>query len=283
MQQPLQQGGRPLARPRFAFLLALAAVALCALWLFAGRGAGLARASGPCVPSRPASALDAEELKLVQLINQYRQQNGLAPLTISPTLSAAAYWKSADMLANGYFAHDDLTRSWSQRIADCGYSNAAIAENLAQGTRDAASTLAMWQSSPPHNANLLDPTMRAIGVGRAGDPSSQYTWYWTVDLGAVADSGSSTPAPSATPAPPTSISTPVQSGAALTVGMQARVAGTGDCLRVHAAPSLSAPVLMCLPDGFVAPVSDGPRNADGYIWWQIGPLGWAVGTYLVPN
>jgi len=273
-------------------LLRRLVVLVCAVFLCGGFHAALDRtpatvlATGPCVPPRPASALDAEELKLVQLINQYRQQNGLAPLTLSPTLSAAAYWKSADMLANSYFAHDDLARSWSQRIADCGYTAAAtIAENLAEGTRDAASTLAMWQNSPPHNANLLDPAMRAIGVGRAGDPSSQYTWYWTADFGGAVDGGTAAPSTSVSPgAGATASATPTpQPAPSLAVGMQARVAGTGDCLRIHAAPSLAAPVLMCLPDGFVVPISDGPRSADGYIWWQLGPLGWAVSTYLVSN
>ena len=216
---------------------------------------------------------------MVTLINSYRQQNGLIALAVSPALTASAEWKSADMLANGYFAHDDLSRSWSQRIADCGYgASPEIAENIAEGTQDAQATLLMWENSPPHNANLLDPQARAIGVGRAGDPSSQYSWYWTADFGATVDSSAPAAAPMASaPQPPTPATSTT-----LTVGAQVQVTGTNDCLRVHNAPSLAAPEIVCLPDGFVVPIADGPHTADGHTWWKLGPLGWAVGDYLAP-
>jgi uncharacterized protein YkwD len=237
-------------------------------------------AAGACQPPRASTAPDAQESLLVTLINGYRQQNGLSALAVSPALSASAEWKSADMLANSYFAHDDLNRSWSQRIADCGYgASPEIAENIAEGTQDAQATLLMWENSPPHNANLLDPQMRAIGVGRAGDPSSQYTWYWTADFGATADATASVSTPVTNAAPAAAAAT----SSGITIGAQVQVSGTNDCLRVHSAPSLTAPETVCLPDGFVVPIADGPQTADGHTWWKLGPLGWAVGDYLTPS
>src|SRR4051812_13498281 len=52
-----------------------------------------------------ALSMDAEELKMLTLINQHRADNGLTPLKISPALSASAQWMSGDMAAYNYFDH----------------------------------------------------------------------------------------------------------------------------------------------------------------------------------
>jgi uncharacterized protein YkwD len=248
-----------------------------ALVLLSATAHGVLQASGPCQAARASTSADPQESLLVGLINSYRQQNGLGTLSVSPALTASAEWKSGDMLANNYFAHDDPSpsRAWYQRIADCGYgASRNIEENLAEGVADAQSTLLMWENSPPHNENLLDPSIREIGVGRAGG-ASQSSWYWTADFGDPV-------AAAAAPAAPSVVRVPsAASGLPLTVGATAGVSGTGDCLRVHTAPAAAAPVVTCLPDGFVASISDGPQSADGYTWWKIGPLGWAVSVYLV--
>ncbi len=79
-------------------------------------------------------ALDGEETAFLGLINNYRAQNGLGPLTISTNLNRSSAWLSQDMGAKSYFAHtDSLGRSPSQRATDCGYPGGA-GENIAAGT-----------------------------------------------------------------------------------------------------------------------------------------------------
>lgn len=275
--------GRALGR------LAGAVATLAALMLLsAAVGSGGLRpvaAAGSCAVSRPSLAPDGEESDLLRRLNDYRSRNGLAPLALSPTLMAAAAWKSADLGANGYFSHDDLGRSWLQRIRDCGYTTTAnVAENLAAGNADGASAFQQWQTSSGHNANMLNPAMRAVGIARAYSAGSPYGWYWTADFGAAVDGAGASPAPPPTSQTPPRSSATADSGAtpaaALAPGATAVVSGTGDCLRIHDGPALSASVAGCLPDGTAMVIAAGPITADGLTWWKLGALGWAAGQYL---
>src|SRR5688572_20863879 len=69
----------------------------------------------------PDIYIDSEEQFLVNLINQYRGENGLWPLTLGPELNQSASWMAADMGTYNYFSHQDSAgRLWPQRIWDCG-------------------------------------------------------------------------------------------------------------------------------------------------------------------
>lgn len=68
-----------------------------------------------------------------------------------------------------------------------------------------------------------------------------------------------------------------------------QVIGTGgDGLRLRIEPSLDAQILMLGSEAEVFRVHDGPREADGYLWWYlVGPFdssryGWAVANFLIP-
>jgi uncharacterized protein YkwD len=190
--------------------LALALLALC---LAAAVGA-TARHTSALTTCAADGALDSEEQAFLQLINDYRQQNGLAPLSPSDTLDGAAQWKSQNMADNSYFAHDDtpINRTWVQRIRDCGYGyNTYLGENIAAGISSAADAFSLWKNSPGHNANMLGANYSAIGIGRAYVAGSPYGWYWTTDFGGVADgyTSGSTPTPASTRTPaPTATRTP---------------------------------------------------------------------------
>lgn len=243
-------------------------------------------ALGNCATARTSGTLDSEEQAMLGLINAYRTRDGLAPLTLSLTLDRAALWKSVDMAANGYFSHDDLIRSWMQRFSDCGYPATARSENIAMGNADAAATFEQWRTSPPHNANLLNPSFKAVGIGRS--VAAGGSWYWTADFGDTVDASASTAATPAIPAVPTAPvlqlpSQPAATGAHLTPGASAAVSASGDCLRAHAAPSQAATVLTCLPDGMPVVIVGGPIPSEGHVWWQLFGSGWVAGEYLRPT
>ncbi|PFG75174.1 CAP domain-containing protein [Tepidiforma thermophila] len=162
-------------------------------------------------------ALDSEEQAFLALINQYRAQNGLGPLTISTNLNRAAAWMVEDMATKGYFSHtDSLGRSPYQRAIDCGYPSGA-GENLAAGSSwsTAQAAFEAWRNSPGHNQNMLTSFYQQIGIARYYRAGSPYGWYWATNFGATNDgtggggAGQPTATPTNTPtATPTSTSTP---------------------------------------------------------------------------
>lgn len=159
-------------------------------------------------PAPAQVTLDSEELAFVQLINNYRQQNGLAPLQVSITLTTAAKWMSADMGVNRYFNHtDSLGRDPFVRMAAFGYAyQTAKGENIAAGNSTAQATFNQWKNSPGHNQNMLSSAYRVMGIGRAYAAGSAYGWYWTNKFGGFVDqtiggTPSPTPTPTPTPAP----------------------------------------------------------------------------------
>ncbi|MGC8855692.1 MAG: SH3 domain-containing protein, partial [Anaerolineae bacterium] len=71
------------------------------------------------------------------------------------------------------------------------------------------------------------------------------------------------------------------------LGSFVQISGTeGEGLRLRSAPGLSSDQLFLGYDSEVFEVRDGPRQADGYIWWYlVAPYdetraGWAAADYL---
>ncbi|WP_249265950.1 MULTISPECIES: CAP domain-containing protein [unclassified Pseudonocardia] len=141
-----------------------------------------APAPGPrAVPDRVAAGvgvagLSGQLARVVELTNAERAQVGCAPLTHDRRITAAAQAHSDDMAANGYFAHDSRDgRDFADRLTAAGYDSPG-AENIAMGQPDAATVVQDWMESPGHRKNILDCSLRTIGIGLADG-------YWTQDFG----------------------------------------------------------------------------------------------------
>ncbi len=160
--------------------------------------------------AQTTTTLDAEEQAFLSLINNYRQQNGLLPLQASVSLTNASKWMSADMAAKNYFSHtDSLGRDPFVRMTSFSYNfNTYKGENIAAGYSDAANTFNQWKNSAGHNANMLNPNYKVIGIGRVANTASTYRYYWTTDFGGYVDqiiSPSGSPTPTPTPTPPATL------------------------------------------------------------------------------
>ncbi|HEY7037133.1 MAG TPA: CAP domain-containing protein [Thermomicrobiales bacterium] len=141
---------------------------------------------------------DAQECRFLVLINQYRADNGVGPLTLLRSLGAAADYHSHDMAVNNYW-HDDHTlfdgTTYDQNIRNFGYTGSTTGENILYSwstsptyEQDAASAIAQWKASPPHNTNMLRSTFNAIGIGRdtivrTVSGQNRTYWYWTTTFG----------------------------------------------------------------------------------------------------
>jgi uncharacterized protein YkwD len=187
-RRDLAQGSRVteiFRRPATALLAALAASGLLVALL--AMQASNAGAITNC--SVADQSIDAEEIAFVTLMNDYRVQKGLQPLSISKNLNRAASWMAADMAGKNYFSHtDSLGRAPQPRITDCGYPGNG-GENIAAGTTRStgSSVFVAWVASVGHNENLLNAIYVQVGVARAYNASSAYGWYWVANFGTVDD------------------------------------------------------------------------------------------------
>jgi uncharacterized protein YkwD len=167
----------------------------------------------PASPTSADQSLDSEETAFITLINNYRAQHGLLPLSIDWKLQPPADWMSGDMGEKAYFSHtDSLGRDpWTRMCQVGGYCyNTYKGENIAAGFTTAQAVFDAWKASPGHNANMLGPNFSVMGIARVYTPGSPYTWYWTNDFGGAA-SGALPPAglgPTPTPVPATPTRSP---------------------------------------------------------------------------
>lgn len=134
----------------------------------------------------------AEEAELLELINAYRADNGLPAIPTSASMTIVAQTHAEDLFVNNPVTAECNLHSWSNAGSwtPCCYTDDHAQaqcmwdkprelstypgngyEIAASGTPDAASALAAWQGSPPHNAVILsqdiwvDHPWNAIGAG----------------------------------------------------------------------------------------------------------------------
>jgi uncharacterized protein YkwD len=122
----------------------------------------------------------AAESAAVRLTNAQRAAHGCSALRVDTRLRTAARLHSADMRARGYFDHNtpDGTDPW-ERIKAAGYTTPG-AENIAKGYATAEAVVKGWMNSPGHRANILNCSLKAVGIGveyGSGGP------WWTQDFG----------------------------------------------------------------------------------------------------
>ncbi len=116
---------------------------------------------------------------LIELTNRERAAEGLAGLTVNPTLEEAARMKAEHMAENEYFAHvspDGLDPwYWFYRA---GYTFVNAGENLAVNFVESEDVSDAWMDSPGHRANILDDGFTEIGIAAvAGQYKGKKTLY----------------------------------------------------------------------------------------------------------
>ena len=160
-----------------AFLYLAVAVAGCA----AGEDVGASRAE--------LRDLDSYERGFLELLNEYRQANGLSAVMAERALNDGAYQYSQLMGETNWFDHEGPDgSSFDERMCAAGYAPGCgprtwVAENIAAGQRSAAEVFEAWRTSPGHNANMLAEEAVVVGIGRAEVAGSSYGIYWTNTFG----------------------------------------------------------------------------------------------------
>jgi uncharacterized protein YkwD len=150
----------------------------------------VAATSQASTTSIKAGADHGIEQGMIALVNSYRAEHGLAPLTANNALMRAARSHSRDMVENNYFDHTSLDgEQFSTRLLRFGYrwssAGEAIGEASGLSSPGAAADQAvtMWRQSPAHNRILLTPGYKAVGIGAwcSGDTGGGSTCTFTLD------------------------------------------------------------------------------------------------------
>jgi hypothetical protein len=131
---------------------------------------------------------------VIELTNQARAAQGLAPLVLNAKLTTSAQNFSKEMALGDFFSHTSPTGSTpTTRITATGYLTDAgswrTAENIAAGYSTPTQVVQGWLNSPGHKANILNPDLLEIGVGyyylTPDTGRVNYSHYWTQNFGTV--------------------------------------------------------------------------------------------------
>lgn len=176
-----------------------------------------------------AGTLTNDDQNIFNYTNNYRQQNGLAPLALSGCLTSEARQWAQHMAAEQWLHHPDpinnhdssdngLIANTITPTGPCSDQWQWLGQNVGEGnTSDAI--FAAFKASPEHNANLLRSNYNMIGVATYRDDRNE---LWVVQTFAQCNNCDTTwtSLPSAAPSSGSS----VQSGV---VGVAQKADGTG--------------------------------------------------------
>ena len=103
-------------------------------------------------------------LRITELVNEHRKAAGLAPVTYSAKLSAAAQVRAVEIEKSFSHTRPD-GRYFSTVFAEHGITYRYSGENIAWGQRSPEEVVTAWMNSAGHRANILNAKFTELGVG----------------------------------------------------------------------------------------------------------------------
>jgi hypothetical protein len=130
---------------------------------------------------RAASQVHVDPVVAAGTISQYREAHALSAVTPDPVLQKLAQAQANAMAAHNVLSHT-IAGTLTERFDAANLGEATAVENVSAGYFSLPAALAGWRNSPPHNANLLSPRMRRLGIATAYAPGTRYLVYWALDM-----------------------------------------------------------------------------------------------------
>ena len=116
--------------------------------------------------------------EMYRLVNEHRNNNGVASFTVDSVMEECAYDKSKHMSDNNYFSHDYNGKYWWDMYPEKYANWSNLGENIVLSSTDpnkvytreeckeiAEDLFTAWKNSPGHNANMLNSSFKQIGFG----------------------------------------------------------------------------------------------------------------------
>ena len=162
----------------FKRILSTAVSAACALTLVFG-SAAVPFAYPEIKAEAVASSSEYRDKieRIVELVNEERSKDGVAPVTLNETLTDAAMLRAEEITEQFSHTRPDNTSCFTV-LKDYNIGYYACAENIAAGNSTADATMNQWVNSSGHYNNLMNATYTEIGVGVVYAPDSEYGYYW---------------------------------------------------------------------------------------------------------
>ena len=121
----------------------------------------------------------------VGLINAFRAQNGLGPLSVDSSLVETARYQAVAMASRDVLSHE-VAGDFTSRMNNAGFVYANATENVGAGHRSVTDAINAWIRSPHHRENMLMKDATRMGMVKADSPQSRYRSYWALDITSAA-------------------------------------------------------------------------------------------------
>ena len=106
-----------------------------------------------------------DEDKLFDLVNDYREENGLPRLVRTEALDKSADDKCEDIREHAYWSHDNpYTGETFDQLIQREHTYLNVGENLIKDITDEKNALERWEESPSHNENMLHKAFDKTGI-----------------------------------------------------------------------------------------------------------------------
>ena len=158
------------------------------------------------VTETSAADYGSEELRsyayrVVELINNERSANGLAPLKISSQMNEASLIRANEIVTEFSHYRPNGTPCITV-VSDMGISYMAAAENIACGQTSPEEAVSCWMNSEGHRANILNSAYEFTGVGVVQQGGVYYWSQFFISSPDLTEEGAAAePAPEPEPEP----------------------------------------------------------------------------------
>ena len=113
------------------------------------------------------------------MITLYRSNKGASALSLDPELQREAEAQARAMASANKLGHE-VRGTLTTRLNQRGFGKSQAVENVSAGYHTLAEAFSGWRDSPPHNANMLNPAMRRMGIATAYAPGAKYKVFWAL-------------------------------------------------------------------------------------------------------